>query len=134
VTSKTRLRNGAVRGLGQRFRCFGAVLPNPSRWRRDPEVALDLIFGPAMHRMAIGHRRIDAGRRRRQRGQSYAGTRQPTDRCAVDETVEDVTAVAWAGSVAVVPATRQRDLPADPALFRPSKLGWRVQLSLGSYS
>ena len=45
----------------------------------------------------------------------------------------DVTAVAWAVSMAVVLTTRQSDSPGDPALFLPSQLGCRVELSVGSY-
>ena len=47
---------------------------------------------------------------------------------------QDVTAVAWAVSMEVVLATRQSDPPGDPALSLPSKLGCRVELSVGSYS
>jgi hypothetical protein len=54
---------------------------------------------------------------------------------ALDELDADgVTAVAWAGSVAVVLATQQSDPPGFPAPSLPSELGCRVELSRGSYS
>jgi hypothetical protein len=45
----------------------------------------------------------------------------------------DVTAVAWAVSMAVVLTTRRSAPPGDPALFLPSQLDCRVELSVGSY-
>jgi hypothetical protein len=45
----------------------------------------------------------------------------------------DVTAVAWAVSMAAVLTTRRSDPPGDPALSLPSQLGCRVELSVGSY-
>jgi hypothetical protein len=42
--------------------------------------------------------------------------------------------VAWAGSAAVVLATRRRDPPGFPGVFLLSRPGCRLVLSLGSYS
>ena len=70
-THQVNLRRAAVRTIWDRGVARGELDPNI-----DPEVALDLIFGPAMYRRATGHGGIDAGRRRRHRGHSYAGTGQ----------------------------------------------------------
>ena len=44
------VRRAAVKKIWDRGVARGELDPNV-----DPEVALDLIFGPAMYRMAIGH-------------------------------------------------------------------------------
>jgi hypothetical protein len=49
-THQVNIRRAAVRKIWDRGVARGELDPN-----LDPEVALDLIFGPAMYRMATGH-------------------------------------------------------------------------------
>ena len=49
-THQVKVRRAAVAKIWNRGVARGELDPNV-----DPEVALDLIFGPAMYRMAIGH-------------------------------------------------------------------------------
>jgi hypothetical protein len=49
-THQVNVRRAAVTKIWERGVARGELNPNV-----DPEVALDLIFGPAMYRMAIGH-------------------------------------------------------------------------------
>jgi len=49
-THQVNVRRGAVRKIWDRGVARGELDPN-----LDPEVAMDLIFGPAMYRRATGH-------------------------------------------------------------------------------